>query len=188
MRFFVKKLFFFFMCLFLIPIFAACGSNKNNESTNNDKNNVSNSSTENKTEDKKANLSLVGNWKSEDEKDSSQEATITKDKIEIRWVNHKDNVESLTREGKEVKIYKVEGESEEEVKQKLAYWVGTYKAPETSQDKYLWISEINKDALNGAQFATDEKTKEFKYENGILSYKITVPGTNTVKEIKLKRV
>ena len=62
---FAKKLFFFLMCLFLIPIFAACGSNKNDESNKSD---VGNSSIEDKTETKKENLSLVGEWKSVDEK------------------------------------------------------------------------------------------------------------------------
>ena len=185
---FAKKLFFFLMCLFLIPIFAACGSNKNDESNKSD---VGNSSIENKTETKKENLSLVGEWKSVDEKDSSQEATITKDKIVIRWVNHKDNIEALTkeleREGKKYKVDIVEALSEEELKQKMTYWVGTYKEPENSEDEYAWTSSADKDAMKDSMYVVNEESKEFKYSDDVLSYKITVPGTSTIKEIKLKK-
>ena len=187
---FAKKLFFFLMCLFLVPIFAACGNNKKNDESN--KSNVGNSSVENKTETKKANLSLVGEWKSADEKVPSHEATITKNKIVIRWVNHKDNIEALTkeleREGKKYKVDIVEALSEEELKQKMTYWVGTYKEPENSEDEYAWTSSADKDAMkNSSMSAKNEDSKEFKYSDDVLSYKITVPGTSTIKEIKLKK-
>ena len=41
--------------------------------------------------------------------------------------------------------------------------------------------------MKDGMYVVNEKSKEFKYSDGVLSYKITVPGTSTTKEIRLKK-
>lgn len=132
---------------------------------------------------------MVGEWKSEDGKVPGQEATITEDKIEIRWISSKENIESLNiKDIKDSKVLIVDGGTykDDDLKQKLVYWVGTYTAPKTSEDKYSWTSKGDKEKVKDNLFAAQETTKDFKYENGVLSYKITISGKTV--EMKLKKV
>lgn len=63
------------------------------------------------------------------------------------------------------------------------YWVGSYEAPETTNDQYRWTSE-NTYSGNGL-LASNAKTKDFSYSNGVLSFDITIEGeTGTVNLIR----
>ena len=185
-----KKLLFISCFLLLIFTFAGCGNNNSKESNSSNVSNSENKESEQNT--KKTNLSLVGEWKSEDGKVPGQEATITEDKIEIRWINSKENLESLNikdiKDIKDSKVLIVDGDTykEDDLKQKLVYWVGTYTAPKASEDKYSWTSKGDKEKVKDNLLPAQEETKDFKYENGVLSYKITVSGKTI--EMKLKKV
>ena len=103
----------------------------------------------------------MGKWKNEGEKDNIQEAIITEDKIEINWVSSEDN------------------------STKGLYWVGTYEAPNTTEDNYSWTSKGDTEKMKTALLASRDETKEFEYKNGILSYEVTAFGIT--KKIQLKR-
>ena len=61
------------------------------------------------------------------------------------------------------------------------YWVGTYVAPTEDTNKYEWTSE-NTYAGNGILSSSDD-TKKFIYDNGKISYKVTIQGQT--KEVSL---
>ena len=177
-----KKLLFIFCFLLLIFTFTGCGNNNSNEGNNSNVSNSENKESEQKT--KKANLNLAGEWKSEDGKVPGQEATITEGKIEIRWINSKENIESLNIKDSKVLVFDGDTYSEN-LKQKLIYWAGTYTAPQTSEDKYSWTSKGDKEKVKDNLLPAQETTKDFKYENGVLSYKVTISGKAV--EMKLKK-
>lgn len=54
------------------------------------------------------------------------------------------------------------------------YWVGTYEAPKTADEPYSWISE-NTYGGNGLM-ASSADSKEFTYENGKLTYEVSIQG------------
>lgn len=160
-KLFAKKLFFVLMCFLLVPFFAGCGENKNTDTADKSNNSSQNSSTEsNKAETKKANLSLVGEWKEEKSFNIVYKlATIKKDSIEINEISNDGKTKTLR-------------------------WFGTYKEPESSDDKYTWKSKKNSEKTKDAILAYKEDTIEFSYENGTLSYSTNSLGTTTTVNLK----
>ncbi|MDP9694419.1 UNVERIFIED_ORG: putative lipoprotein NlpE involved in copper resistance [Arthrobacter globiformis] len=104
---------------------------------------------------------LAGAWKqsnSNSEK-SYQQATITADKITIEWVTDGGNTTSI-------------------------YWVGTFKAPTSATEPYTWTSQRDVAATKSALLASSDATKEFKYEGGAISFKVSALGTTTTVNLK----
>lgn len=104
---------------------------------------------------------LSGTWQSEDNDGSYQEAIITEDRIEINWVSDGGDTKSI-------------------------YWIGTYEAPTESVDTYSWTSERNKEETDSALLASTDDTKDFTYEDGVISYEASAFGTTTT--VKLEKV
>lgn len=157
----IKKMFSCFTFILLASIFSGCGNGKNSENNNNIVSNSGSKENEQEIKQETASLSLLGKWKNEGEKDNIQEAIITEDKIEINWVSSEDN------------------------STKGLYWVGTYEAPNTTEDNYSWTSKGDTEKMKTALLASRDETKEFEYKNGILSYEVTAFGIT--KKIQLKR-
>lgn len=111
-----------------------------------------------KKEDDKP-LDLTGTWTSNEE-GMHQEAVINDDTIEVYWISDEDDTKSL-------------------------YWAGTYTAPTEATDKYSWTSENDTEKTKGAMLASSAETKEFKYENNIISYEASAMGST--KTVKLER-
>ncbi|MEK0306384.1 hypothetical protein [Bifidobacterium favimelis] len=101
---------------------------------------------------------LTGTWKQENpkDKDNYQEATITADSIEVNWV------------GKDSKDL---------------YWSGSFTAP-TSAGDYTWTSKGNKEKLSGSLLASQDESKDFKYTNGEITYKVSALGETTTVHLK----
>ena len=108
-------------------------------------------------------LDLTGKWhatNSADESSATFEAEIKDGVITIYFVNKKEDTKSL-------------------------YWQGTVPAPDTTDDKYDFTSQADTDALSKSLFGSQDKTKDFKYENGVLSFDFSALGTT--KTIKMER-
>lgn len=107
-------------------------------------------------------VDLTGEWiqSNSSSKDSWQEATISENEIEINWITDNGDTKSL-------------------------YWDGTYTAPTETGDSYSWISENDTSKTTSALLASTDKTKQFKYENGTISYEVSALGTMTT--VKLER-
>lgn len=104
---------------------------------------------------------LSGSWKQENSasKTSYQQATITADKMTIEWVSDGGNTTST-------------------------YWVGTYKAPTDAKEPYAWTSTRDVEAARSALLASSDATKDFTYEGGAISYKVSALGTTTTVKLK----
>ena len=104
---------------------------------------------------------LRGTWKqsnSSSEK-SYQQATVTADAISVDWVTDGGNTTSI-------------------------YWVGTFKAPSSSNGPYTWTSQRDVAATKSALLASSDATKEFTYDGGTISYKVSAMGTTTTVKLK----
>ena len=76
---------------------------------------------------------------------------------------------SIRDDGKIGVFFKLEGDDKP-----WTYWVGTYVAPSEATDKYSWTSDNTYDG-NGL-LASDNATKDFTYDDGIISFPMTFQG------------
>ena len=107
-------------------------------------------------------LSLVGNWEPEViGEDDYQAGFITEDSITIYWMSVSDS--GMTSAS--------------------LYWAGTYEAPTEDTDSYSWESVNDTNQTESASQASDSETKTFTYEDGVLSYTVTVSDTTTLYEL-----
>ena len=63
------------------------------------------------------------------------------------------------------------------------YWSGSFTPPTTAGD-YSWTSQGNKDKMSQSLLASQDDTKDFKYENGEITYKASAMGTTTTFHLK----
>jgi hypothetical protein len=105
---------------------------------------------------------LAGDWVQSNSKseDSYQAATITADTIEINWISDGGDTFSL-------------------------YWAGSYVAP-TAAGSFTWESANDTSKTGSAMLASGDPTKEFTYENEVISYQASALGTTTKIELKRK--
>ncbi|MGN1167192.1 MAG: hypothetical protein ACI4S2_12295 [Lachnospiraceae bacterium] len=107
-------------------------------------------------------LDLTGEWVQVDkDSDMWQEAVISDDEIEINWISDEGETKSL-------------------------YWAGTYVAPTEDTDSYSWTSENDTSKTDSALLASTAETKDFEYENGVLSYEASAMGTTTIVKLQKK--
>lgn len=105
---------------------------------------------------------LTGDWVQSNSKSeaSYQAATITSDTIEINWVTDGGETVSL-------------------------YWAGSYEAP-TSGGSFTWESANDTSKTGSAMLASGDPTKEFTYEDDVISYQASALGTTTKIELERK--
>ncbi|WP_462405248.1 hypothetical protein [Gracilibacillus sp. Marseille-QA3620] len=125
-------------------------------------NSTSDSSEKDKNEPPKQ-IDLEGDWVqiNSNSEDSWQEAVIKGDTIEINWNNNDGDTKSL-------------------------YWAGTFIKPTEGTESYSWISDNDTSKTDSALLASSAETKEFTYEDGILSYEAAALGTTTVIKLEKK--
>lgn len=88
-------------------------------------------------------------------------AVISGDTMEIYWTSENGDTNSL-------------------------YWAGSFTAPDTADEPYKWISENDHSKTDMAMLASGDDTKEFTYQNGVISY--TASALGTTKTVKLEKV
>lgn len=105
---------------------------------------------------------LTGEWKQDnsESEDSYQTAIISGDTIEIYWISDNGDTKSL-------------------------YWAGSFMTPTTTEEPYSWTSENDHSKTEGALLASDDDTKTMTYQDGVLTYEVSVMGTTT--KVKLKK-
>ena len=113
---------------------------------------------------KKKIADLTGEWKQSNSKsdDSYQAATISGDTIEIYWVSDNGDTKSL-------------------------YWAGSFVAPTTADEPYIWNSENDLSKTDTAMLASSDDTKTMTYQNGVLSYEASALGTTTTVKLEKKK-
>ena len=103
---------------------------------------------------------LSGTWKQANSasEDAYQEATISGDSIKINWISDGGATTSL-------------------------YWSGTYDAP-AGPGSHTWDSVRNEDETDNALLASQDASKTFAYEDGVINYEVSALGTMTVVELE----
>ncbi|ANP73526.1 hypothetical protein [Cryobacterium arcticum] len=104
---------------------------------------------------------LTGTWKQSNSasEDAYQQATITADTISVDWVTDGGDTTSV-------------------------YWVGTFVAPTDASEPVTWTSQRDAAATDSAMLASSDDTKEFTYESGTISYKVSALGTTTTVKLQ----
>lgn len=104
---------------------------------------------------------LTGAWKQSNSAstDSYQQAKITADTITVEWVSGGGDTTSI-------------------------YWVGTFEPLTDASEPHTWTSKRDTAATKSALMASTDATKEFTYEGGVISYKVSALGTTKKVEIK----
>lgn len=104
---------------------------------------------------------LTGGWKqvNTNSADSYQQAVIQGDTIEIYWVSNGGDTKSL-------------------------YWAGTFVAPTTPDEPYLWDSVNDTERTRSALLASGDETKTFTYEKNQISYSVSAFGTTTTMRLE----
>jgi hypothetical protein len=157
----MKKLGIITLCVALpITLFTGCSSTQTS-SVNGDK--IPEKATESKPPEKQI-PDLTGEWNQANSKskDSYQAATISGDTIEIYWVSDNGDTKSL-------------------------YWAGSFVAPTTADEPYIWNSENDHSKTDRAMLASTDDTKTMTYQNGVLSYKASAMGTTTTVKLKKQK-
>ena len=103
-------------------------------------------------------LDLTGTWVEKDAGEATQVATITADTISIDWVNEAEKTTAV-------------------------YWVGTFPAPDTTDDKYDFTSTRDAEVTDMAMLASTADSKDFTYADGVLSYEVEALGTSKTVEL-----
>ena len=114
------------------------------------------------SEEEKGIPDLTGTWKqvNSSSSDGYQAAVITDNVIEVYWVDKTTETESL-------------------------YWAGSFKAPTTTDEPYSWVSTNDKSRTDYALLASGDSTKTFTYQDGQISYRVSLLGTT--KTVKLEK-
>ncbi len=107
---------------------------------------------------KKEPTDLTGTWKSEESEGTYQEAVINDGTIEINWINDAEQTKAL-------------------------YWIGSYEAPTEAVDTYSWTSAGDIETMASALLASQDETKDFKYENGKITYEVSAMGVTKTVEL-----
>lgn len=63
------------------------------------------------------------------------------------------------------------------------YWVGTFEAPEDATEPHSWISKRDAAATDTALMASTDDTKEFTYEDGTISFTVSIQGESATVEM-----
>lgn len=108
---------------------------------------------------KKAPADLTGNWKQKNgnSSDTYLAAVISVDTIDVYWISDEGDTQSL-------------------------YWSGTFTAPTTTDEPYVWTSNNDHSKTENAILASNADTKEFTYQDGTISFSASAMGqTTTVK-------
>lgn len=156
----MKKLIAVCTVIGMILSLSACGSSTSNESTGTSSQPASSAEVTEPTPAPTPEPApdLTGVWTQVDASDSYQQATIQGDTIEINWISS-DGTSAL-------------------------YWAGSFTSPENSAEPYSWTSNNDTSKTSGALLASGDATKEFTYENGTISYEVSMMGVTTTLQLE----
>jgi len=64
------------------------------------------------------------------------------------------------------------------------YWSGTFEVPSDGTEPYIWTSARDAAATDAAFLASNEDTKDFTYEEGIVSFTVGIQGESATVEMQ----
>ncbi|MET4637695.1 hypothetical protein [Mycetocola sp. 2940] len=64
------------------------------------------------------------------------------------------------------------------------YWVGTFEAPADATEPHTWTSQRDAAATDTAVMASTDDTKDFSYEDGIISFTVSIQGNSATVEME----
>lgn len=64
------------------------------------------------------------------------------------------------------------------------YWVGTFDAPADAAEPHTWTSQRDAAATDTAMMASTDTSKEFTYQDGLISYSVSIQGESATVELK----
>ena len=102
-------------------------------------------------------LNLVGDWKEDTDNSSYFYAIIVGNTIEI-YIQSADT--------------------------RSLYWAGSYAEPTEPAKSYSWVSENDFTKTKSAMMASGDETKEFIYEDGVLSFYSKIMGVESTRKLK----
>ena len=148
----IKTLAALSFCIMLVFALTACSSSNVGSSSQSD-----GQESAAQEEVKQEPLDLTGNWvqKGEEGSESYMAGFIKDGVIEIFWISDNGKSGSL-------------------------YWSGSYIAPTEPGDTYTWDSVNDKIKTDYALLASTDDTKTFSYENGEISYSVSMMGQTAV--------
>jgi hypothetical protein len=154
----MKKSAIITLCMALL-VTASAGCSSTSANSHNDYGAQANS-VESKSKKKQV-PDLTGSWKQTNSKSDSsyQVATINGDTIEIYWVSDNGDTKSL-------------------------YWAGSFIAPPTPDEPYIWDSKNDHSKTQDAVLASSDDTKAMTYQSGVLSYEVSGMGTTTTVKLE----
>jgi hypothetical protein len=134
----------------LLGALSACGNGSSTATGSSDK---SSSQSETKAPAPKPKpLDLTGKWKEKNpSKNMTMKAVITEGTIVINWVQSGGDT--------------------------MIFWDGSYKAPTDASTIYSWTSTGDTAKMGDSLLGSSDKTKDFSYSNGALTFKVTMMGT-----------
>ncbi|WP_298861720.1 hypothetical protein [uncultured Microbacterium sp.] len=63
------------------------------------------------------------------------------------------------------------------------YWVGTVVVPQDGSTSFTWTSEADTAKLKNALLGSQDATKNFSYDKGVISYEVTIQGQTAQVEM-----
>ncbi|MGB3731684.1 hypothetical protein [Microbacterium sp.] len=105
-------------------------------------------------------VSLEGTWKQSNSKaeGSAMEATVVGQTITIDFIIDGGKTTAL-------------------------YWVGTVVVPQDGSTSFTWTSEADTAKLKNALLGSQDATKNFSYDNGVIRYEVTIQGQTAQVEM-----
>ena len=140
------------LCTVIVVSLMACSSSGSSSSPSGEKESAAQES-EKQEEIKQEPLDLTGNWVQKDAEgsESYMAGYIKDDVIEVFWISDGGKTGNL-------------------------YWSGSYAVPTEPGDSYTWDSANDKIKTDYALLASSDDTKTFSYENGEISYSVSMMG------------
>ncbi|MFZ7087660.1 hypothetical protein [Curtobacterium sp. RRHDQ10] len=104
---------------------------------------------------------LIGEWKqtNSNSSDAYQKATITGDTITVDWMTDGGSTTSI-------------------------YWIGTFTPPTDAETPFTWTSTRDTAATDSALLASSDPTKDFTFNDDVISYTVSIQGTTGTVELK----
>lgn len=116
---------------------------------------------------------LRGEWQQVDSEgeDTFMFATIDDDTIYVDWVFLDDPDLALFDDDNDGVVSAI-------------YWEGSYEAPTEADSSHSWVSAGNTDVMGSALFSSTDDSKEFSFDDGLLSFDVTFQGDTATVEME----
>lgn len=116
---------------------------------------------------------LTGDWlqSNSESEEAFMSATIVEDTISVDWTMPATD---------DISIFDDDGDG----LVSFVYWAGSFTAPTDATESYTWTSQADASVLDTALLGSMDDSKDFAYEDGVLSFTVTIQGESTEAELE----